>query len=206
MKTSIKDKLLDLSAHYWLHLIAIVCIGILLYQNSQQEQLIHKQNAISRALKDRVEKYINYDVSVFLHETFLQPHTLKQGEYKSKYHREDYPNQSSATVTYSYALPEEQGRELLSQETKFREKLSRDIFDIRELTPKWQFRLYEGIDPDFLHFPKGTISISTYTNTPAEKKANYQQEPWSEEELLPPGYKWYTAEIEVSYPPLPGEQ
>ena len=206
MKTSIKDKILDLSAHYWLHLIAIVCIGALLYQNSQQQQLILKQDTVSRALLNRVARDIHYDVGIFLHETLLQPHELKQGEYRSKYHQEDLPHQSSATITYSYALPEERGRELLGKETKFREKLSYDIFDIREMTPKWQFRMYEGIDPDFLHFPKSTISISTCTNTPAEKKANYQQEPWSEEELLAPGYKWYTAEIEVSFPPLPCEQ
>ena len=92
---------------------------------------------------------------------------------------------------------------MLRREAQLRNRLADDIFHMQEVQPEWCFSLREGIHPDFLHLPHGMISVSISESFPLESKRNYQQEPWREEELLPPGYKWYTAEIEYSFPEFP---
>ena len=177
---SLKDKLLDLSAHNWLHIVAAVCIGILLYQNHHQKLLIEQQEVVGKNLSARVMRDTGTAVAVFLHERLLHPYQFKEGEYRCRYSGK---SQFSQIVTYSYALPEETGQELLSREEQFRNKLARDFFDFQKLQPEWHFSLREGIHPAFLNTPTGL--------------------PSGVNEILPPGYKWYTAEIEFSLPEFP---
>ena len=177
---SLKDKLLDLSAHNWLHIVAAVCIGILLYQNHHQKLLIEQQEVVGKNLSARVMRDTGTAVAVFLHERLLHPYQFKEGEYRCRYGGK---SQFSQIVTYSYALPEATGQELLSREEQFRNKLARDFFDFQKLQPEWHFSLREGIHPAFLDTP---TSMTSGVN-----------------EILPPGYKWYTAEIEYSFPEFP---
>ena len=179
---------------------------LLLYQNHQQELLIEQQKSAGRELMTRVEREVGKDVIEFLHEEILHPHVLKAGETKDRSATGEPPRpgyQPSTILTYSYALPEDVGQELLRREAQLRNRLSDDIFHMQEVQPEWCFSLREGIHPDFLHLPHGMISVSISESFPLESKRNYQQEPWREEELLPPGYKWYTAEIEYSFPEFP---
>lgn len=183
---SLKDKLLDLSAHNWLHIAAAVCIGILLYQNHQQKLLIEQQAANGRELSARVIRDTGAAVGLFLHETLLHPYQIKQGEHTCGFGSKNAPRpgyQQSTFMRYSYALPEEVGQELLSRETQFRDKLAEDLFQFRSVQPEWHFSLREGIHPELLDTPLG---INSCANNP-----------------LPPGYKWYTAEIEFSFPEFP---
>ena len=177
---SLKDKLLDLSAHNWLHIVAAVCIGILLYQNHHQKLLIEQQEVVGKDLSARVMRDTGTAVAEFLHERLLLPYQFKEGEYRCRYGGK---SQFSQIVTYSYALPEETGQELLSREEQFRNKLARDFFHFQKLQPEWHFSLREGIHPAFL-------------DTPTSKTSGVN-------EILPPGYKWYTAEIEFSLPEFP---
>lgn len=177
---SLKDQLLDLSAHNWLHIVAAVCIGILLYQNHHQKLLIEQQEVVGKDLSARVMRDTGTAVAVFLHEKLLLPYQFKEGEYRCRYGGK---SQFSQIVTYSYALPEETGQELLSREEQFRNKLARDFFDFRKVHPEWHFSLREGIHPAFLDTPTSMTS--------------------GVKEILPPGYKWYTAEIEYSFPEFP---
>lgn len=177
---SLKDKLLDLSAHNWLHIVAAVCIGILLYQNHHQKLLIEQQSAAGKELSARVMRDTGTAIAVFLHERLLHPYHFKEGEYRCRYGGK---SQFSQIVTYSYALPEEIGRELLSREEQFRNKLARDFFNFRKVQPEWHFSLREGIHLSFIDHP---TSMTSGVN-----------------EILPPGYKWYTAEIEYSFPEFP---
>ena len=181
-------------------------MSLLLYQNHQQELLIEQQKSAGRELMTRVEREVGKDVIEFLHEEILHPHVLKAGETKNRSatgepRRPGY--HPSTILTYSYALPEDVGQELLRREAQLRNRLADDIFHMQEVQPEWCFSLREGIHPDFLHLPHGMISVSISESFPLESKRNYQQEPWREEELLPPGYKWYTAEIEYSFPEFP---
>ena len=177
---SLKDKLLDLSAHNWLHIVAAVCIGILLYQNHHQKLLIEQQKVVGKELSARVMRDTGTAVAEFLHERLLLPYQFKEGEYRYRYGGK---SQFSQIVTYSYALPEEIGRELLSREEQFRNKLARDFFHFRKVQPEWHFSLREGIHPSFIDHPTSMTS--------------------DVDKLLPPGYKWYTAEIEFSLPEFP---
>ena len=179
---------------------------LLLYQNHQQELLIEQQKSAGRELMTRVEREVGKDVIEFLHEEILHPHVLKAGETKDRSATGEplRPGYHPSTIlTYSYALPEDVGQELLRREAQLRNRLADDIFHMQEVQPEWCFSLREGIHPDFLHLPHGMISVSISESFPLESKRNYQQEPWREEELLPPGYKWYTAEIEYSFPEFP---
>ena len=181
-------------------------MSLLLYQNHQQELLIEQQKSAGRELMTRVEREVGKDVIEFLHEEILHPHVLKAGETKDRSATGEPPRPGyhpSTILTYSYALPEDVGRELLRREAQLRNRLADDIFHMQEVQPEWCFSLREGIHPDFLHLPHGMISVSISESFPLESKRNYQQEPWREEELLPPGYKWYTAEIEFSLPEFP---
>lgn len=181
-------------------------MSLLLYQNHQQELLIEQQKSAGRELMTRVEREVGKDVIEFLHEEILHPHVLKAGETKDRSATGEPPRPGyhpSTILTYSYALPEDVGQELLRREAQLRNRLADDIFHMQEVQPKWCFSLREGIHPDFLHLPHGMISVSISESFPLESKRNYQQEPWREEELLPPGYKWYTAEIEYSFPEFP---
>ena len=177
---SLKNRILDLSAHNWLHIVAAVCIGILLYQNHHQKLLIEQQEAVGKNLSARVMRDTGTAIAVFLHERLLHPYQFKEGEYRCRYGGK---SQFSQIVTYSYALPEETGQELLSREEQFRNKLARDFFDFQKLQPEWHFSLREGIHPAFLDTSPG---INSCANNP-----------------LPSGYKWYTAEIEFSFPEFP---
>ena len=179
---------------------------LLLYQNHQQELLIEQQKSAGRELMTRVEREVGKDVIEFLHEEILHPHVLKAGETKDRSATGEPPRPGyhpSTILAYSYALPEDVGQELLRREAQLRNRLADDIFHMQEVQPEWCFSLREGIHPDFLHLPHGMISVSISESFPLESKRNYQQEPWREEELLPPGYKWYTAEIEYSFPEFP---
>ena len=181
-------------------------MSLLLYQNHQQELLIEQQKSAGRELMTRVEREVGKDVIEFLHEEILHPHVLKAGETKNRSATGEPPRPGyhpSTILTYSYALPEDVGQELLRREAQLRNRLADDIFHMQEVQPEWCFSLREGIHPDFLHLPHGMISVSISESFPLESKRNYQQEPWREEELLPPGYKWYTAEIEYSFPEFP---
>ena len=181
-------------------------MSLLLYQNHQQELLIEQQKSAGRELMTRVEREVGKDVIEFLHEEILHPHVLKAGETKDRSVTGEPPRPGyhpSTILTYSYALPEDVGQELLRREAQLRNRLADDIFHMQEVQPEWCFSLREGIHPDFLHLPHGMISVSISESFPLESKRNYQQEPWREEELLPPGYKWYTAEIEYSFPEFP---
>lgn len=181
-------------------------MSLLLYQNHQQELLIEQQKSAGRELMTRVEREVGKDVIEFLHEEILHPHVLKAGETKDRSATGEPPRPGyhpSTILTYSYALPEDVGQELLRREAQLRNRLADDIFHMQEVQPEWCFSLREGIHPDFLHLPHGMISVSISESFPLESKRNYQQEPWREEELLPPGYKWYTAEIEYSFPEFP---
>ena len=181
-------------------------MSLLLYQNHQQELLIEQQKSAGRELMTRVEREVGKDVIEFLHEEILHPHVLKAGETKDRSATGEPPRPGyhpSTILTYSYALPENVGQELLRREAQLRNRLADDIFHMQEVQPEWCFSLREGIHPDFLHLPHGMISVSISESFPLESKRNYQQEPWREEELLPPGYKWYTAEIEYSFPEFP---
>ena len=181
-------------------------MSLLLYQNHQQELLIEQQKSAGRELMTRVEREVGKDVIEFLHEEILHPHVLKAGETKDRSATGESPRPGyhpSTILTYSYALPEDVGQELLRREAQLRNRLADDIFHMQEVQPEWCFSLREGIHPDFLHLPHGMISVSISESFPLESKRNYQQEPWREEELLPPGYKWYTAEIEYSFPEFP---
>lgn len=181
-------------------------MSLLLYQNHQQELLIEQQKSAGRELMTRVEREVGKDVIEFLHEEILHPHVLKAGETKDRSATGEPPRSGyhpSTILTYSYALPENVGQELLQREAQLRNRLADDIFHMQEVQPEWCFSLREGIHPDFLHLPHGMISVSISESFPLESKRNYQQEPWREEELLPPGYKWYTAEIEYSFPEFP---
>ena len=181
-------------------------MSLLLYQNHQQELLIEQQKSAGRELMTRVEREVGKDVIEFLHEEILHPHVLKAGESKDRSATGEPPRPGyhpSTILTYSYALPENVGQELLRREAQLRNRLADDIFHMQEVQPEWCFSLREGIHPDFLHLPHGMISVSISESFPLESKRNYQQEPWREEELLPPGYKWYTAEIEYSFPEFP---
>ena len=181
-------------------------MSLLLYQNHQQELLIEQQKSAGRELMTRVEREVGKDVIEFLHEEILHPHVLKEGETKDRSATGEPPRPGyhpSTILTYSYALPEDVGQELLRREAQLRNRLADDIFHMQEVQPEWGFSLREGIHPDFLHLPHGMISVSISESFPLESKRNYQQEPWREEELLPPGYKWYTAEIEYSFPEFP---
>ena len=181
-------------------------MSLLLYQNHQQELLIEQQKSAGRELMTRVEREVGKDVIEFLHEEILHPHVLKAGETKDRSATGEPPRPGyhpSTILTYSYALPEDVGQELLRREAQLRNRLADDIFHMQEVQPEWCFSLREGIHPDFLHLPHGMISVSISDSFPLESKRNYQQEPWREEELLPPGYKWYTAEIEYSFPEFP---
>lgn len=181
-------------------------MSLLLYQNHQQELLIEQQKSAGRELMTRVEREVGKDVIEFLHEEILHPHILKAGETKDRSATGEPPRPGyhpSTILTYSYALPEDVGQELLRREAQLRNRLADDIFHMQEVQPEWCFSLREGIHPDFLHLPHGMISVSISESFPLESKRNYQQEPWREEELLPPGYKWYTAEIEYSFPEFP---
>ena len=181
-------------------------MSLLLYQNHQQELLIEQQKSAGRELMTRVEREVGKDVIEFLHEEILHPHVLKAGETKDRSATGEPPRlgyHPSTILTYSYALPEDVGQELLRREAQLRNRLADDIFHMQEVQPEWSFSLREGIHPDFLHLPHGMISVSISESSPLESKRNYQQEPWREEELLPPGYKWYTAEIEYSFPEFP---
>ena len=181
-------------------------MSLLLYQNHQQELLIEQQKSSGRELMTRVEREVGKDVIEFLHEEILHPHVLKEGETKDRSATGEPPRPGyhpSTILTYSYALPEDVGQELLRREAQLRNRLADDIFHMQEVQPEWCFSLREGIYPDFLHLPRGMISVSISESFPLESKRNYQQEPWREEELLPPGYKWYTAEIEYSFPEFP---
>lgn len=181
-------------------------MSLLLYQNHQQELLIEQQKSADRELMTRVEREVGKDVIEFLHEEILHPHVLKAGETKDRSATGEPPRPGyhpSTILTYSYALPEDVGQELLRREAQLRNRLADDIFHMQEVQPEWCFSLREGIHPDFLHLPHGMISVSISESFPLESKRNYQQEPWREEELLPPGYKWYTAEIEYSFPEFP---
>ena len=181
-------------------------MSLLLYQNHQQELLIEQQKSAGRELMTRVEREVGKDVIEFLHEEILHPHVLKAGETKDRSATGEPPRPGyhpSTILTYSYALPEDVGQELLRREAQLRNRLADDIFHMQEVQPEWCFSLREGIHPDFLHLPHGMISVSISESFPLESKRNYQQEPWREEELLPPGYKWYTAEIEDSFPEFP---
>ena len=182
-------------------------MSLLLYQNHQQELLIEQQKSAGRELMTRVEREVGKDVIEFLHEEILHPHVLKAGETKDRSATGEPPRPGyhpSTILTYSHALPENVGQELLRREAQLRNRLADDIFHMQEVQPEWCFSLREGIHPDFLHLPHGMISVSISESFPLESKRNYQQEPWREEELLPPGYKWYTAEIEYSFPEFPG--
>ena len=181
-------------------------MSLLLYQNHQQELLIEQQKSAGRELMTRVEREVGKDVIEFLHEEILHPHVLKAGETKDRSATGEPPRPGyhpSTILTYSYALPEDVGQELLRREAQLRNRLADDIFHMQEVQPEWCFSLREGIHPDFLHLPHGMISVSISESFPLESKRNYQQEPWREEELLPPGYKWYTAKIEYSFPEFP---
>ena len=181
-------------------------MSLLLYQNHQQELLIEQQKSAGRELMTRVEREVGKDVIEFLHEEILHPHVLKAGETKDRSATGEPPRPGyhpSTILTYSYALPEDVGQELLRREAQLRNRLADGIFHMQEVQPEWCFSLREGIHPDFLHLPHGMISVSISESFPLESKRNYQQEPWREEELLPPGYKWYTAEIEYSFPEFP---
>ena len=181
-------------------------MSLLLYQNHQQELLIEQQKSVGRELMTRVEREVGKDVIEFLHEEILHPHVLKAGETKDRSATGEPPRPGyhpSTILAYSYALPEDVGQELLRREAQLRNRLADDIFHMQEVQPEWCFSLREGIHPDFLHLPHGMISVSISESFPLESKRNYQQEPWREEELLPPGYKWYTAEIEYSFPEFP---
>ena len=181
-------------------------MSLLLYQNHQQELLIEQQKSAGRELMTRVEREVGKDVIEFLHEEILHPHVLKAGETKDRSATGEPPRPGyhpSTILTYSHALPENVGQELLRREAQLRNRLADDIFHMQEVQPEWCFSLREGIHPDFLHLPHGMISVSISESFPLESKRNYQQEPWREEELLPPGYKWYTAEIEYSFPEFP---
>ena len=181
-------------------------MSLLLYQNHQQELLIEQQKSAGRELMTRVEREVGKDVIEFLHEEILHPHVLKTGGTKDRSATGEPPRPGyhpSTILTYSYALPEDVGQELLRREAQLRNRLADDIFHMQEVQPEWCFSLREGIHPDFLHLPHGMISVSISESFPLESKRNYQQEPWREEELLPPGYKWYTAEIEDSFPEFP---
>ena len=181
-------------------------MSLLLYQNHQQELLIEQQKSASRELMTRVEREVGKDVIEFLHEEILHPHVLKEGETKDRSATGEPPRPGyhpSTILTYSYALPEDVGQELLRREAQLRNRMADDIFHMQEVQPEWCFSLREGIHPGFLHLPHGMISVSISESFPLESKRNYQQEPWREEELLPPGYKWYTAEIEYSFPEFP---
>ncbi len=181
-------------------------MSLLLYQNHQQELLIEQQKSAGRELMTRVEREVGKDVIEFLHEEILHPHVLKAAETKDRSATGEPPRPGyhpSTILTYSYALPEDVGQELLRREAQLRNRLVDDIFHMQEVQPEWCFSLREGIHPDFLHLPHGMISVSISESFPLESKRNYQQEPWREEELLPPGYKWYTAEIEYSFPEFP---
>ena len=181
-------------------------MSLLLYQNHQQELLIEQQKSAGRELMTRVEREVGKDVIEFLHEEILHPHVLKAGETKDRSATGEPPRPGyhpSTILTYSYALPEDVGQELLRREAQLRNRLADDIFHMQKVQPEWCFSLREGIHPDFLHLPHGMISVSISESFPLESKRNYQQEPWREEELLPPGYKWYTAEIEYSFPEFP---
>ena len=181
-------------------------MSLLLYQNHQQELLIEQQKSAGRELMTRVEREVGKDVIEFLHEEILHPHVLKAGETKDRSATGEPPRlgyHPSTILTYSYALPEDVGQELLRREAQLRNRLADDIFHMQEVQPEWCFSLREGIHPDFLHLPHGMISVSISESFPLESKRNYQQEPCREEELLPPGYKWYTAEIEYSFPEFP---
>lgn len=128
---SLKDQLLDLSAHNWLHIVAAVCIGILLYQNHHQKLLIEQQSAAGSELTTRVMRDTGTAIAVFLHEELLHPYQFKEGEYRCRYGGK---SQFSQIVTYSYALPEETGQELLSREEQFRNKLARDFLIFKGFT------------------------------------------------------------------------
>ena len=135
-------------------------MSLLLYQNHQQELLIEQQKSAGRELMTRVEREVGKDVIEFLHEEILHPHVLKAGETKDRSATGEPPlpgYHPSTILTYSYALPEDVGQELLRREAQLRNRLADDIFHMQEVQPEWCFSLREGIHPDFLHLPHGMI-------------------------------------------------
>ena len=109
-------------------------MSLLLYQNHQQELLIEQQKSAGRELMTRVEREVGKDVIEFLHEEILHPHVLKAGETKDRSTTGEPPRPGyhpSTILTYSYALPEDVGQELLRREAQLRNRLADGIFHMQ---------------------------------------------------------------------------
>lgn len=167
MKKKFKDWVLDLSVHYWIHLVSVGCVVALLCVNKHQHYFIEHQEKVMRDLYDIADGYYYLEVDAVLADVLRRDtptFSLKHIRYSSR--------KSGYTIAYSYGLTDEEGRDFLSLEPTLREKLGSKLGGKPRLyAPKWVLRMSEGDDLD---------------------------------KPLPPGYKWYTAEVTYTLPPLAG--
>ena len=183
MTPSFKDRLLDLSVHHWIHLAAAVCIGVLFYQNTQQESLIEQQASESRVLFRLAESSYFGSVREILTEV-MQKHNLEYFSSGSHYATSERPGFITEDgVTYTFTLTEEKGRELLELEPQLRATMSENFSRMQDLQPEWQLRVYEGWD-----------QAATVLNAAMDTKQP------------PPGKKWYTIDVRYAFRKLAGDQ
>lgn len=183
MSPSFKDRLLDLSAHYWIHLAAVLCIGVLFYQNKQQKYLIEQQASESRVLFQLTESGYFVSVQKILADK-MQKHHLEH--FSSGVHHATVSRRpgfmSEGGVTFTFALSEEKSRELPLIESQLRATLAEEFARMKDLQPEWQLLVYEGKDQK----ASATSDFGEYE--------------------LPPDKKCYTIDVQFAFRKLAGDQ
>lgn len=183
MSPSFKDRLADLSAHYWIHLAAALCIGVLFYQNKQQEYLIEQQASESRVLFQLTESSYFVSVQKILTDAMqkLHPEHLSSGiHHAAASQRPGF--MTEGRVTFTFALSEEKSRELPGLEPQLRATLAEEFARMHDLEPEWQLLVYEGRE-------QADAGSSDF---------------WEYE--LPPDKKCYTIDVQFAFRKLAGEQ
>ena len=162
---------------------AAVCIGVLFYQNTQQESLIAQQASESRVLFKLAESSYFGSVQEIL-TNVTQKHNLEYFSSATQYATSERPGFiTEDRVTYTFVLTEEKGRKLLELEPQLRATLSEDFSRMQDLQPEWQLLVYEGRD-----------QAATIRNA-----AMGAEQP-------PPDKKWYTIDVRFAFRKLAGNQ
>ncbi len=172
----LKDLFLDLSVHYWLHLVAVVVFAVLYVENRQIEQLREqqKEQEISWSLAEgqlvcQVRELTGFFIQVYLNKG-LVPAGLQTSETSSR----NSTRGNEHDYEHYYALTDEEFADLPTEE------------QIRSLLGGL---LFSG------PLKAEQFSVSVSRKVPA-KWNQYCEEPAP----LPPGHAWYCVKVKYSFP------
>lgn len=172
----LKDCFLDMSGHYWLHLVAVVVIGVLYAENRQIEQLREqqKEREISWNLAEEQLVWQVRDLTGFIIQDYLNKGLVSAGLLASETSSRHRSRGNEHEYEHYYALTDEEFAALPTEE---------------QMSSLLGGLLFSG------PLKAEQFSISVSRKAP-EKWNQYCEEPAP----LPPGHAWYCVNVKYSFP------